>query len=254
MKRIGLIAALLWLFSPLQPCLAHWLWLNLSDDRPAVGTPVDIEIGWGHHFPDGEPLKEGYLNQIRALDPSGNEIGVVCHSPKKCTFTPSREGRYRILADIHPGFVTKTTQGYQMKPKTGLDGALTCFRHDIRTKTEMRVGGPESGPGEPVGDLLEIVPMTDPQGLHAGDGLVVQVIHDGKPVSGARIQATYEGFSDKPNTFAVEESTDEQGRATVRVETPGKWLVAVTHALPYADAGVCDEYRYKYSLTFSVKP
>lgn len=232
---------------------AHMLWLNVDDDTPAPGKAVQIKIGWGHQFPAGEEMKEGTLNRIYALDESGNEIPLKQISSAQYSFVPEKEGAYRITANISPGFLSKTTDGYKLQPKKGLEDVLSCFRYDMRTKAVISAGGKGEKVGIPAGDKLEIIPLKDPTALKKGETFPLKVIYDGKPLSNAEIKATYEGFSDKPHTFAEAVTTDSKGEANVKITEKGHWLISVTHKIPYHDPEECDDYRYNHTFTFNAE-
>ncbi|GAH83475.1 unnamed protein product, partial [marine sediment metagenome] len=123
-----------------SPSWAHSLWLNIDNYQPKVGQAVQIEIGWGHKFPKDEIMKEGFLNQVYALDQKGIKISLKQVSQTEFEFIPRAEGVYTILANIHPGFLTKTTEGYKLGPKKGLKNVVSCFRFDIRAKAIINAG------------------------------------------------------------------------------------------------------------------
>jgi len=236
-----------------SPSQAHFLWLNIDNDQPEVGQKVQIEIGWGHKFPKDEVIKEGLLNQVYALDSKGTKIPLKQISPTEFEFLPTADGTYTILANIHPGFLTKTTGGYKLRPKKGLENVVSCFRFDIQAMAIVNAGGGEEMPEQGVGDPLEIIPHKNARYLREGELFPITVLYNGKTLPSANVRATYAGFSDKPNTFALSTKTDQKGVARIKILKKGKWLVNVTHELPYPDTQECDKYRYNSCLTFEVK-
>jgi uncharacterized GH25 family protein len=232
---------------------AHSLWLNIDDDRPEAGQKVRIEIGWGHKFPRDEVIKEGFLNEVYALDSKGARILIKQVSPTEFEFFPTAQGCYAILANIHPGFLSKTTEGYKLQPKKGLENVVSCFRYDIRAKAVMNVGDKGKMPDQPVGDPLEIILLKEGRHLKQGEILPVKVIYDGKALASVDVRATYAGFSDQPNTFAITTKTDKDGMACIKLLEKGSWLVNIMHEVPYPDKEECDNYRYNYSFTFAVQ-
>ena len=209
MKKIFLFFLLLPFCFSTPFAHAHCLWLNIDNDQANVGQAVRIEIGWGHKYPRDEVIKEGFLNQVYAIDSKGAKIPLKQTSPTEFEFVPTGEGVYPILADIHPGFLSKTADGYKLAPKTGLDNVVSCFRYDIRAKAE--------------------------------------------PLSSVDVRATYAGFSDQPNTFALTTRTDEKGVARIKILEKGNWVVNVIHEVPYPNTEECDKYRYNTCFTFKVK-
>lgn len=112
MKKISLILIISSTLVASQ-AQAHMLWLN-------------IEIGWGHKFPKDEVIKEGFLKRIYALDQQGKETPLKQKTITEFEFIPEEDGIYLVLANIHPGFLTKTVEGYKLRSKEGLKDAVSC--------------------------------------------------------------------------------------------------------------------------------
>lgn len=253
MKRIFFFTPLLLLCFSASIVNAHCLWLNIDNDQANVGQAVRIEIGWGHKYPRDEVIKEGFLNHVYAIDSKGAKIPLKQTSPTEFEFVPTGEGVYPILADIHPGFLSKTADGYKLAPKTGLDNVVSCFRYDIRAKAFISAGQKAKMPDQAMGDTLEIIPLTDTRDLTKDEIFPVKVLYDGEPLSSVDVRATYAGFSDQPNTFALTTRTDEKGVARIKILEKGDWVVNVIHEVPYPNTDECDKYRYNTCFTFKVK-
>lgn len=253
MKRFFIALSVIVCFFAASPVHAHFLWLNIDNDQPGLNETVQVEIGWGHKFPKDEVIKEGFLNQVYALDSRGAKIPLKQISPTEFEFVPIAQGTYMISADIHPGFLSKTTEGYKLKPKKGLENVVSCFRFDIRAKAIVNVGNREIMPDQRVGYPLEIIPLKNPKHSKKGEIFPVKVIYDGKALASVDVRATYAGFSDQPNTFALSAMTDNEGMARIKILEKGKWLVNVIHEVPYPNTEECDKYRYNYCFTFEVK-
>jgi len=253
MKKIFLFVVIL-LFCFSTPIVnAHRLWLNIDNEQAKVGQPVRIEIGWGHKFPKDEMIEEKFLHHVYALDSKNAKISLKQISSNVFEFIPAKEGAYRILADIHPGFLSKTTEGYKLRSKTGLDNVVFCFRYDIRAKSIVYVGKKGEMPDQATGDILEIIPLTDTRDLKKGEIFPAKILYDGKPLSSVDVKATYTGFSDQSNTFAVTTKTDERGVAKIKILEKGNWMVNVMYEVPYPNTEECDKYRYNACFTFRVR-
>lgn len=253
MKKMILFSFLLAFFFTGALAHGHSLWMNVDNDRPDVGQAVQIEIGWGHKFPRDEVIKKEMLNEVYALNSNGARVPLRQISTTLFEFIPSAEGIYTVLANIHPGFLSKTTEGYKLQSKKGLDDVVSCFRFDIRAKVFIHVGDKGQTSEKAVGDPLEIVPLMDPSQLGEGAVLPVKVLFQGEFLHNADVKATYEGFSDQPMTFAFATKTDREGVARIKILKKGNWIVNVLHEVPYPDRDECDKYRYNYSFTFRVK-
>ena len=232
---------------------AHSLWLNIDNNQPKVGQAVQIEIGWGHKFPKDELISEEFMNQVYALNSKGEKISLKKISPSRFEFMPKTPGIYKILANIKPGFLSKTTEGYKLQPKKGLQNVVSCFRFDMRAKAFIFVGDSKKMPDQCIGDPLEITPLKNSKLLKEGDIFPVKVTFDEKALPNVDVRATYAGFSDQPNTYAYSTKTNEEGLARIKILKKGKWVVNVLHEVPYPDPEECDKYRYNYCFTFEVK-
>ncbi len=253
MKKILLFALILLFYFSTPIAHAHRLWLNIDNEQAKVGQSVRIEIGWGHKFPKDEVIKANFLHQVYALDSKDEKVPLKRISSTGFEFVPGEEGTYIILADIHPGFLSKTTDGYKLRSKKGLENVISCFRYDMRAKAIICAGEKAKMTDRATGDILEIVSLTDTRGLKEGDVFRVKVLYDGKPLPFINVNATYEGFSDLPNAFALNTKTDERGLADIKIPRNGRWMANVMYEVPYINIRECDKYRYNASFTFKVK-
>ena len=92
----------------------------------------------------------------------------------------------------------------------------------------MAAFGDEAGWDEEVGLKAEIVPLTRPFGLYAGNVFQGLVKFKGKPVAGADVEVEFWNASKKvtaPNDYFVAQvvKTDKNGVFTFAVPEPGWW-------------------------------
>ncbi len=90
---------------------------------------------------------------------------------------------------------------------------------------------------------LEIVPIRDPYGPDKTDDLPVLVLFNGKPIDGVGVTALLKGAARPPVMVRT-----LNGRAVVKLETPGKWLIKAVHMVEYEPANA-DWISYWASLT-----
>jgi hypothetical protein len=103
-------------------------------------------------------------------------------------------------------------------------GAAGGFVQESFAKALLNVSPDDASYALPLHDRLEIVPVTNPAQVHPGQTMVVSVTHRGQPVS-AQVEATYDGFSDAPDTWASTARTSAEGIATLKVTAAGTWIV-----------------------------
>jgi len=253
MKRIVLtfIMALILIFP--MSSHAHMFWLLTDNDTPMVNEPVQVEIGFGHKFPKDEEIKAERLGAIKAVAPDGQELALKKISTTRYELVPPAAGVYVISAQMVPGFVTRTPQGMKMQTKKGVPDANYCFRFDMAAKTLITVGGKKQGADHRAQSTLEIMPLKDPMALKIGDTLPVRVIFQGRPLIGAELEFTHEGWADPQKPFATLGKTNDQGEIQVKVDQAGWWFLTASHKTPYAQPEECDDNFYRASLTWQVR-
>jgi nickel transport protein len=232
---------------------AHMFWLNVNYDTPKAGEPVQVEIGFGHKFPQDEEIKTARLGPVRAVGPDGRAVALKKLSPITYELVPKADGVYVITAQLVPGFVTRTPRGMKMQTKKGVPDANYCFRFDMAAKTLVNVGKPKSGFDRRGHSTLEIMPLKNLNSLKVGETLPVKVMFQGKPLAGAEVKFTHDGWSDPDKPFAILGKTNTRGEIQVKPDKPGRWLLIASHKTPYANPEECDENFYGASLTWRVR-
>ncbi|MBW1723127.1 MAG: DUF4198 domain-containing protein, partial [Deltaproteobacteria bacterium] len=114
-----------------------------------------------------------------------------------------------------------------MEPKPYWEPAEDCYIVHY-TKTIVAAFGAEEGWDEPVGLKTEILPLTRPFGLYAGNVFQGVVMVDGKPVPNAVVEVEYynrEGKAKAPTEYMVTQviKADSKGVFTFAVPRAGWW-------------------------------
>jgi uncharacterized GH25 family protein len=199
-KLIVLCALTLFLIMTAIPAGAHTLWLNPSDYSPAVGSSVDIGIGWGHQYPANrvdQEVKEDRVTAIEALDPDGKPVQLVKAAVDRYQLKIEKAGAYIVTARIKPGFFTMTPKGRQWGNKKEISDGLKCTNFHIEAKTVLLAGLKGNGQARSAGQTVELVPVSDLGTLKSGATLDMRVLVNGKPIPGAEINAVYAGYQEK---------------------------------------------------------
>jgi uncharacterized GH25 family protein len=203
---------------------AHMLWFNTNQHKADQGETVWLEIGWGHKYPRHEAMKEGWIEQVYALDPNGQEVAVEKIFPAFYRFTPTTKGTYRIIANLKSGFLSITKKGHKLGSKKDVTDVVSCFQYVMNASTLIEVGGKKDGFSRRSEELLEIIPLKDPASLKLGDTLPLKIMFQGKPLAETKLQGTYSGFkTDEKNPWAVEKNSDSQGVVQVKLTSKGQW-------------------------------
>ena len=128
---------------------------------------------------------------------------------------------------------SKTTQGMKKGDRSTLKGVIESRLYEKFCKSLLPINGESSGFDRIVGDRLEIIPLNDPFKVAVGNDLRVKILYDGQPVS-PEVTATYDGFSDTPNSYAYFTEPSEAGEANIKISAPGLWMVRVQYAADVA--------------------
>jgi uncharacterized GH25 family protein len=148
---------------------------------------------------------------------------------------------------------SSTPDGF--KPGTRAENPDAAFTNRYEKFSKALVDGRDAAfVTKPLGHTLELVPMSNPADLKAGDDLQVQVLYNGAPIA-AEVTATFDGFSETPMTFAYATETGDEygtpGVAKVKVWQPGYWYVRVAHNAE-DPAGDVDTHVLRAILSFQV--
>jgi uncharacterized GH25 family protein len=235
----------------------HMLWLNASNHSPKPGDNVTIEIGWGHKYPSHEKVKEENIERIFVRDPEGRETPLERIAPAKYIFIPRAEGPHEVIAELKQGFVSNTPDGRKLGNKKTLKEAVSCLHFTMNAKALINVGsiGSKGKGSHPRSSLpFEIIPSDNINKLKVGDELMLKVMYEGKPLKGAKFNATDEKTAlQQEGKLLQEGESDAGGIARVKLISTGPWLFTAMHELPYADQSECDKSSYRTTLTIGLK-
>ena len=249
---IGLIAAL-----GAAPAAAHEFLVMPAKMQAEPGEAIAFDIHSTHVFFKAEEMEN--VESVRAA--------LVAAEGKQSLEVSGKEGALKLQGEVStdgkPAWLTahrlgqtwsKTPRGWFQSERSENPDAEFTNKYEKFTKVLVNA---EAGNGfamKPVGQALEIVPLTDPAALNSGEEIQVQVLHDGKPIA-ATVSATFEGFSETPNTFAylTETLKDEAHGHVAKVKTwaSGVWMIRVEHRT--ADTPGIDEHVLRSVMLFEVQ-
>jgi uncharacterized GH25 family protein len=252
-SRCFLVAFLAMLLLCAGEARAHYPWVEMADSAPGAKNEPRIRFGWGHTFPSenflgGDDLEESFL-----LSASGAKIAL---QPSTATefVAPGglAGGTYLVAAQRKASFYTKTVDGGKRQCKKGLDNVVKCSWSTMSMKGVVSLGAGKGAVDRAVGHPLEIIPLANPARLKVGDMLPVRVLFRGKPYSG-EIAALYHTLAEKKETPADPFTTDANGWGSLRIASPGVWLLKAQHALPFVRPEECDVESYVATLSFTIR-
>ena len=222
MKRqmaIGL-ASVFFLLVQNGSALAHFGMIIPSDSMVMQGDKrtITLDLSFSHPFEMVgmdmvKPSKCGVMANGNRKDLAGSlkEIKIMGRGAWTMNYKINRPGLYT----------------FYMEPEPYWEPAEDCYIIHY-TKTLVAAFGEEAGWDEPVGLKTEIVPLTRPFGLYAGNVFQGIVMLDGKPVPYAEVEIEYfnqDKKSKAPTDYMVAQvvKADQNGVFTYAAPRAGWW-------------------------------
>lgn len=235
----GVIAAML---AP-GAAQAHRQWmlpsattLSGSDSWVTVDAAISNDLFYFEHFPlpvDG----------VTVTEPDGN-AGKIENAAKgryRSTFDVhlTKPGTYRI-ANVSTGLMGSYMLGGKRErlprgvTKDKLSTALPAGATDVqaaeminRNEIFVTLGAPTANLFKPVGDGIEMIPVTHPNDLVSGEAATFQFLLDGKPASGLKVTVVPGGIRYRDSLGQMDLTADQDGQVVVKWPNPGMyWLNA----------------------------
>ncbi|EQB14350.1 nickel transporter [Sphingobium lactosutens DS20] len=211
--------------------------------------------------------------------------GIVVTEPDGATGTieNAAKGRYRSTFDVHltkPGTyriasVTKGLMGSYMlngkrerlprgTTRDKLASVLPAGATDVqaseasnRNEIFVTLGAPTTNLFTPTGDGIEMVPVTHPNDLVAGEAATLQFLLDGKPASGLKVTLIPGGIRYRDTLGQMDLAADQDGKIAVTWPEPGMYWLNATVGGRREGAGEADapagQRRASYVTTLEVQ-
>ncbi len=203
-----------------SPAWAHFGMVIPSDEMVMQGEnrTVELQLSFSHPFElagmeMAKPKAFGVMfnGKRHDLGPALKPAKIMGHSAWKATYKIKRPGVYTFYC----------------QPAAYWEPAEDCYIVHY-TKTIVAAFGSEEGWDRPVGLKTEIVPLTRPFGLYAGNVFRGQVLLDGKPAAGCDVEVEFYNKNAKikaPNDYMVTQvlKTDSNGIFSFAAPAAGWW-------------------------------
>jgi uncharacterized GH25 family protein len=247
---------------------AHKAWLQPSQTVVAGNAPwitVDAAVSNDLFYFNHVPLRTTNL-AITAPDGSRVEPQNVATGKYRSVFDVEleQEGTYR-LAVVNTGLLANwqedgkpkrwrgTPERFADEVPAGADG-LRVTQTVSRVETFVTNGAPDTASLAPSGEGLELVPVTHPNDLFAGEEARFRVLADGAPAVGVELEITRGGTRYRNSQDEIRVTTGADGGFSVTWPEPGMyWLEATLEddktSVPQAGAR-----RLGYVATLEVLP
>ncbi len=267
MKRTALALVLSLAVMPFT-AMAHKAWLQPSETVLAGADPwvtVDAAVSNDLFYFNHVPLP---LERLAITAPDGSKVdaqnGATGKYRSVFDVQLKQQGTYRI-AMVNSGLSASWDEGG--KPKRWR-GTAAAFASEVpkdakdlkvtqsvgRVETFVTNGSPNDTALKPVGEGIELVPVTHPNDLVAGEQAKFKLQIDGKPAVGLEVEIVRGGTRYRNAQEEIKAKTDANGEFSVAWPEAGMyWLETVSEdtntSLPQAK-----QRRLSYVATLEVLP
>ena len=246
-----------------RPAIAHEFWIEPETFRPASGAKIPVRLFVGQYFKgESMPWVAENFERFTFTDARGTEnIRAVLGDDPAATLAVRAPGRlwlvlrsgYFDLTYDKPGefeaFLVK--EGIEHLVPREQRGKIPTKETYLRfAKSLLAAGKPEPGsaPDRAFGLALELVAETDPYS-GASPEFRVRLLYRGAPLPGALVTAFNKSA---PGKRLAEVRTDASGRARLKLDRKGPWLVNAVHLIPAQKKSKAQWETLWASLTFEI--
>jgi len=107
---------------------------------------------------------------------------------------------------------------------------------------------------KPQGKGLELIAITHPDDIYAGENLSVQVLFDGKPLKDVQLTVYAANLVREKEEPYLRINTNTKGGADLLIKDAGVYLLHLRHTAVAPKGAEAPKYGYVYTLSFLVAP
>lgn len=247
---------------------AHKAWLLPSDTVLSAKDPwitVDAAVSNDIFYFNHVPLR---LETLVVTAPDGTPAAPENSATGKYRSTfdlhLTQQGTYRI-ATVNAGLFANWEEDGKPKrwrgtaetfakevPKGAKDIKVT--QSNGRIETFVTAGKPSDGALKPTGQGIELVPVTHPNDLFAGEAATFKLVLDGKPAAGLEIEIVPDGIRYRDRQNEIKATTGADGSFSVTWPNAGRYWLETSFQDDKATTPPATQRRASYVVTLEVLP
>ena len=264
-KSLALLAALAALAIPVS-AEAHRQWLSPTS---TVLSGTDAWVGFDAGSSNGVFIADHNalnLDGLVIIAPDGSTVRDENRMKARYRSTfdlhLTQQGTYRV-ANVAGGVMVSYKQGGEQKRWRGAEADMAAnipadatevvaTRSNSRTETFVTLGEPTAAALAPTGQGIELVPVTHPNDLVAGEAATFKLLSNGQPAADLEVTIARGGtrYRDNPEEMTVKTGAD--GSFTVTWPAPGMYWMNAAVRTPAAGAELA--YNAQYNGAVEVLP
>lgn len=208
------------------------------------------------------------LNDLRVIGPDGQPVEpkIIGSGEFRSTFDVplKQQGTYRIAvaSDGAMGFYELNGQRQRVRGKTLAEAQASVpegatnvriAESSQRVETFTTLGAPNDAALKATGRGLEMVPLTHPNDLAAGEPAQVQFLLDGKPAAGLEVEFVAGGTRYRDDAGIKTLTTDAEGKVELNAAEPGMYYIEASASGGEAE-GAAPQRRASYTAVLEFLP
>jgi len=265
--KLKLALAALTLSLQFSTAQAHSVWLEPSSTVLSKAAYITVAGAAGNDkFHYNHAALRGLNENFTAIAPDGSTVAPenLMAGKLRTVFdlNLTQSGTYR-LAVASEGIMASWKEGEQTKR---FRGNAEAFAKDVpanatdlrvnegvnRLETFVTVGKPSDI--KPIGKGLELVPITHPNDLFAGETATFRFVVDGKPAAGLEVLIMRGGSRYRNQLEEIKLTTDAEGKFSIKWPEAGMYWLDADAQDDKTTVPQARERRLSYVATFEVLP
>lgn len=223
-----------WAFAAfVVPAKAHEFILKPDSAFPAPGQKTRVQAQAAHVFMVSEEAERPESVRLQ-LWHNGTARDIALKEDKGLLalvgeFALPSSAPALLVGHRLPQIWCETTTGEHEGSRAMLEAkglkVGSAGKYEKFAKTLLNPAPGDSLHSKVMGQDLEIILLTNPADIKPGSALEAQVFLHGKPLSGAGVGLTHDGFSKEEDTYKFKATTDGQGKVVFTPDRDGLWMV-----------------------------
>ncbi len=250
---------------------AHDFWIVPNAFAIADGGTIEVRGQTSSRFPTSESaVALARIADARVIGASSEEriadLSIAAPS-LMLRHRPRGTGQRIVAIALHPTTLRASGPGFKrymelegaaelaaryeregILPKT--DSITRRYAKFAKTFVEVGLNGPRAF-SRVVGHVAELMPLSDPAKLRAGDTLALRLLYRGKPLASAHMHAG-RAADGGTETDHLSLATDQNGVVRVPVANAGLWNARTLHIVPAERGTGADWDSFFVTVVFSV--
>ncbi len=243
---------------------AHTPFIAPTAFEPAHKGWISLDAGFAETFFHSDVAFD--KGNFRVLTPAGNWVAPArlehFTSRSVLEYQAQQEGTYRFTTGSRFGSVFRMYEingerKHTRDSKEVLPAGHKLLDHyqsvtlaetyvSLKTPTKAALAAYNKG--------LELVPITHPNDLYAGEDFEFSVLLDGKPLARQTASVYRTQVFTEQQQPLLTATTDRNGKASIKLNDAGIYLLHLRKSAAAPQGAEAPDYGYIYTLSFAVQP